>query len=260
MVLLVSLALGRVRRRRQRQRRRRQRLVDCGSGAAGGIQKNAKNASTKLTIGSKNFTEQKVLGEIYAQALAAAGYDVSAPSSTSATRRRRSRRSRGATSAPIPSTPARRCCRSSATPPTRSRRTGWWPTTKAKQGFAKKDLTALPPDPVRELERGGRDEGDGRQVRAEEDLRPVQGREQADAVRKPGVPPAAGLPARPPEGLRAEVQEVRPGRHRPAPRGAREGPGRRVDRVHHRPADQAGGRSSCWRTTRACSRPTTPRW
>ena len=42
-----------------------------------GIQKNDANASTKLTIGSKNFTEQKVLGEIYAQALAAAGYDVS---------------------------------------------------------------------------------------------------------------------------------------------------------------------------------------
>ena len=41
------------------------------------IQKNDKNSSTKLTIGSKNFTEQKVLGEIYAQALEAAGYDVS---------------------------------------------------------------------------------------------------------------------------------------------------------------------------------------
>jgi osmoprotectant transport system substrate-binding protein len=41
------------------------------------IQKNDKNSSTKLTIGSKNFTEQKVLGEIYAQALSAAGYDVS---------------------------------------------------------------------------------------------------------------------------------------------------------------------------------------
>jgi osmoprotectant transport system substrate-binding protein len=45
--------------------------------AAGTIQKNSKNASVKLTIGSKNFTEQKVLGEIYAQALAAAGYSVS---------------------------------------------------------------------------------------------------------------------------------------------------------------------------------------
>jgi osmoprotectant transport system substrate-binding protein len=44
---------------------------------AGAIKKNDKNASTKLVIGSKNFTEQKVLGEIYAQALTAAGYDVS---------------------------------------------------------------------------------------------------------------------------------------------------------------------------------------
>ena len=40
------------------------------------ITKNADNASTTLTIGSKNFTEQKVLGEIYAQAFAAAGYKV----------------------------------------------------------------------------------------------------------------------------------------------------------------------------------------
>jgi osmoprotectant transport system substrate-binding protein len=45
--------------------------------SGGAIQKNDKNASVKLTIGSKNFTEQKVLGEIYAQALEAAGYTVS---------------------------------------------------------------------------------------------------------------------------------------------------------------------------------------
>jgi osmoprotectant transport system substrate-binding protein len=40
------------------------------------IQKNTANASKTLTVGSKNFTEQIVLGEIYAQALQAAGYDV----------------------------------------------------------------------------------------------------------------------------------------------------------------------------------------
>jgi osmoprotectant transport system substrate-binding protein len=45
-----------------------------GTGAT--IQRNEQNASTTLTIGSKNFTEQKILGEIYAQGLAAAGYDV----------------------------------------------------------------------------------------------------------------------------------------------------------------------------------------
>ena len=46
-------------------------------GRGGKITKNADNAEGQLTIGSKNFTEQKVLGEIYAQGLEAAGYTVS---------------------------------------------------------------------------------------------------------------------------------------------------------------------------------------
>jgi len=41
------------------------------------IQDNPDNNGVKLTVGSKNFTEQFILGEIYAQALQAAGYDVS---------------------------------------------------------------------------------------------------------------------------------------------------------------------------------------
>ena len=41
------------------------------------IQDNPDNNGVKLTIGSKNFTEQFILGEIYAQALEAADYDVS---------------------------------------------------------------------------------------------------------------------------------------------------------------------------------------
>jgi osmoprotectant transport system substrate-binding protein len=41
------------------------------------IEENPENNGVELTIGSKNFTEQIVLGEIYAQALEAAGYDVS---------------------------------------------------------------------------------------------------------------------------------------------------------------------------------------
>jgi osmoprotectant transport system substrate-binding protein len=43
---------------------------------SGAIQRNEDNAKVSLTIGSKNFTEQKVLGEIYAQGLEAAGYTV----------------------------------------------------------------------------------------------------------------------------------------------------------------------------------------
>ena len=43
---------------------------------SGGIQRDEANAGTTITVGSKNFTEQKVLGEIYAQAFEAAGYTV----------------------------------------------------------------------------------------------------------------------------------------------------------------------------------------
>jgi len=45
-------------------------------GAAGAIQSNPDNGKVSLTIGSKNFPEQEILGEIYAQALTAAGYKV----------------------------------------------------------------------------------------------------------------------------------------------------------------------------------------
>src|SRR3954451_8338620 len=45
-------------------------------GSAATIKHNDANAKVTLTVGSKNFTEQKVLGEIYAQALQAAGYTV----------------------------------------------------------------------------------------------------------------------------------------------------------------------------------------
>jgi osmoprotectant transport system substrate-binding protein len=47
-----------------------------GTASSAAIQKDSKNASTTITVGSKNFTEQKVLGEIYAQAFQAAGYKV----------------------------------------------------------------------------------------------------------------------------------------------------------------------------------------
>jgi glycine betaine/choline ABC-type transport system substrate-binding protein len=60
-------------------------LAACGGGddettASGGeegggaIVSNPENESVSLTIGSKNFPEQEILGEIYAQALSAAGY------------------------------------------------------------------------------------------------------------------------------------------------------------------------------------------
>jgi glycine betaine/choline ABC-type transport system substrate-binding protein len=46
------------------------------SGNSKTITKNAANAGKTVTIGSKNFTEEFILGQIYAQALKAAGYNV----------------------------------------------------------------------------------------------------------------------------------------------------------------------------------------
>jgi osmoprotectant transport system substrate-binding protein len=54
--------------------------TDTTAGEAGGgggaIVSNPENGKVTLTVGSKNFTEQIVLGEVYAQALQAAGYKV----------------------------------------------------------------------------------------------------------------------------------------------------------------------------------------
>jgi osmoprotectant transport system substrate-binding protein len=47
-----------------------------GGEGAGAIVSNPENGKVTLTIGSKNFPEQEILGEIYAQALKAAGYKV----------------------------------------------------------------------------------------------------------------------------------------------------------------------------------------
>jgi osmoprotectant transport system substrate-binding protein len=49
---------------------------DNGSEEEGAIVSNPKNGKISLTIGSKNFPESEILGEIYAQALKAAGYKV----------------------------------------------------------------------------------------------------------------------------------------------------------------------------------------
>jgi len=47
-----------------------------GGEGGGAIVSNPENEKVTLTIGSKNFPEQEILGEIYAQALRAAGYTV----------------------------------------------------------------------------------------------------------------------------------------------------------------------------------------
>ncbi len=57
-------------------------MSDEGDGGGGDtsanlIEENPDNNGIAITVGSKNFDEQFILGEIYAQGLEAAGYDVS---------------------------------------------------------------------------------------------------------------------------------------------------------------------------------------
>ncbi len=49
---------------------------DSTSASGQAIERNPDNAGTTITVGSKNFTEEFILGEIYAQALQAVGYTV----------------------------------------------------------------------------------------------------------------------------------------------------------------------------------------
>jgi len=50
--------------------------TEGGDESGGSIVSNPENGKVSLTVGSKNFTEAIILGEIYAQALEAAGYKV----------------------------------------------------------------------------------------------------------------------------------------------------------------------------------------
>jgi len=50
--------------------------TETGGEGGGAIVSNPDNGKVTLTIGSKNFPEQEILGEVYAQALEAAGYKV----------------------------------------------------------------------------------------------------------------------------------------------------------------------------------------
>ena len=72
--LVLGARLRRLRRRRRHDERRRRRR-HRGERRPDRVQPGQRRRSA-LTVGSKNFTEQIILGEIYAQALEAAGYDV----------------------------------------------------------------------------------------------------------------------------------------------------------------------------------------
>ena len=211
-----------------------------GTDSGAQIQRDEANAGTKITVGSKNFTEQKILGEIYAQGLEAAGYDVDKQLNLGDEKVALKALEEGEIDAypeytgtallslfgvasdEIPLDPA----------------AAFEDTRPVSQ---KEGLVAYPPTPFTNSNEVGLTQGDGRRARDHEDLRAGGARPGPDALRVAGVPPAQGLPARAAGDLRARLQGVRARSRRPAARGPDQREGRPVDRVHDRPADPAGG-------------------
>jgi osmoprotectant transport system substrate-binding protein len=111
-----------------------------------GIQKNDENASTTITIGSKNFTEQKILGEIYAQALEAAGYTVQKELNLGDEKTALKALEGGQISA-YPEYTGTALLSFFGVPADKLPKDGLAAYAQAKEGFAEKNLTALPITP-----------------------------------------------------------------------------------------------------------------
>jgi osmoprotectant transport system substrate-binding protein len=146
MVLLVSLALGACGGDDNNSGDGDNASSSAEQAPAAGIQKNADNASTKLVIGSKNFTEQKVLGEIYAQAFTAAGYDVSTELNLGDEKTALKALEGGDISA-YPEYTGTALLSFFGYTADKIPKNGLVAYDQAKKGFAKKDLTALAPTP-----------------------------------------------------------------------------------------------------------------
>ena len=219
---------------RLRQQRRRHDRRHRRSGGGKAIVSNPANGKVTLTIGSKNFTEQIVLGEIYSQALEAAGYKVKKDLNL------------GSETVALQALKAGRDLRLSGVRehradlvlrgrpgegPGQARRR---PTRRPTADFKKEGLEAFPPTPFASANAVGTLTSTAEKLGLEGHLRPEGQVAEPDPLRLPGVPPADRLPARPAEVLRAAVQVVHPGGHRAALRGPRQGPGRPLDPVHDR--------------------------
>ena len=194
-----------------------------------------------MTVGSKNFTEEFILGEIYAQSLEAAGYKVKKQLNLGSEQIAYKALKAGKVDAYPEYTGTMLTSfykvKTEDVPKDSSA------AYEQAQELAEQDgVEALAPTPFTDSNGFAMtmQKADELGVENLSDLSDKAVR--ADARRSAGVPPARGLQAGPGEGLRAEVQEVHPGRPRQAPRGAQERPGRRLAGVHHRRADQ--GRQS----------------
>ena len=120
--------------------------ADTSAQSSSQIQMNDKNSSTTITMGSKNFTEQKVLGEIYAQALSAAGYTVKKDLNLGDEKTQFKAMQNGDISAG-PEYTGTALLSLFGVPADKLPRDPEKAYEEAKSGYAKKDMTALPRTP-----------------------------------------------------------------------------------------------------------------
>ena len=199
------------------------------------IQENPDNSDVKLTIGSKNFTEQFILGEIYAQALEAAGYDVDTDLNLGSEQVALKALQNGDISG-YPEYTSTALTSFFDTAPEDVPADAQEAVDQTQDQFAELGLTAFAPTPFADANAVGLLTSTADRTRALEDLRPLRQVPGPDARRIAGVPPADRLPGRPGEVLRPRVRQVHADRHRPALRGPGQGRRRPVDPVHQRRA------------------------
>ena len=179
-----------------------------GGTSANLIKSNPANNGVQLTVGSKNFTEEFILGNIYAQALKAAGYNVSTNLNLGSE---------------VIAYKALQDGQVSGYPE--------YTSTLLQSIFGK---TRVPADSLRRRERARDLDQQSAAAWGHHDLRPAGQVTEPDSVRVARVPPAHRLPGRAAERLRPPVQVVQPGRHRAPIHRVGQGPGGPFDRVHLR--------------------------
>ena len=198
------------RRRRLRQQRRQHQLPSSTEGGEGGgaIVSNPDNGKVSLTIGSKNFPEQEILGEIYAQALAAAGYKVEERPQPRLRNGRPARRSKPGQISGYPEYASTALTSFFGLEPEEVPADADRSLGKGERRIRKGRPDGVPADPVRQRQRGRHAEEDGRKVRPEDDLRPRRRLGKTDPLRLARVPPADRLPGRAGKTVRAQIQVV----------------------------------------------------
>ena len=199
------------------------------------IEENPDNNGVQLTIGSKNFTEQFILGEIYAQALEAAGYDVSTDLNLGSEQVALKALENGEISG-YPEYTSTALTSFFEVPPEDVPADAQEAVDQARPSSRSSGSSPFPPTPFSSANAVGLLQETADELGVTYDLRPRGQVGGPDPRRLARVPSADRLPGRPRGVLRPRVRRVHAGRHRPALRGPRQGRRRPVDPVHDRRA------------------------